>query len=390
MARIPRSKQIDEAVPGVYHCTSRCVRRAFLCGQDNATGQDYDHRRQWIQERMQFMASCFQIDILGFGLMGNHFHCLLRNRPDRVRLISDVEVAMRWWRLSADSRAKDGSIKKMTRRRLQRMLADRDTIREYRRRLSSISWFMSYLKQPIAVQANQQDGVTGRFWEGRFHSGKIDRLQQLLAAMVYIDLNPIRAGMAKTPEESRYTGVFERIRALHQRQKWAAGAKGRRQSSQRKSQDEAEEKLHEQIDDWLSPVPLDESHERPVDVASETTDSSPVTDLEAATAEAARWTATPRASDRGILPISLPKYLQLLDWTGRQLRRGQRGSIPQELPSILTRLGLSNAADWLAALKDYTERMLGRFSAPVNTASELDLCRNPNAPDAAWPAQAFL
>ena len=86
VARIPRSKQIDESVPGAYHCTSRCVRRAFLCGQDYVTGQDYDYRRQWIQARMQFMASCFQIDILGFGLMGNHFLCGAPHKKCYVKL----------------------------------------------------------------------------------------------------------------------------------------------------------------------------------------------------------------------------------------------------------------------------------------------------------------
>ena len=81
MARRPRSQLINEAVPGAYDCTSRCVRRGFLCGQDSVTGLDYDFRRKWIQDGLELLVSGFQIDILGFGLMGNHFHCLLRNRP---------------------------------------------------------------------------------------------------------------------------------------------------------------------------------------------------------------------------------------------------------------------------------------------------------------------
>ena len=274
MARTPRSKLIDESEPGIYHCTSRCVRRAYLCGQDQVTGQDYDFRRQMIQERLQFMASCFLIDVQGFGIMGNHFHCLLRNRPDLVGSLSDLEIVLRWWRLSAASRAADGSTKKISRKRLNRMLCDRNKLREYRRRLSSISWFMSYLKQPIAVLANQQDGVTGCFWEGRFHSKRVTNERQLLAAMVYIDLNPIRAGMAMTPEESRYTGAYERIRAMRQRQKWVARNKGRRQSANKRRKDKLELEMHARFDDWLSPVEFDEQLERSIESAPENTDQT--------------------------------------------------------------------------------------------------------------------
>ena len=372
MARIPRSRQIDESEPGVYHCTSRCVRRAFLCGQDYLTGKSHDDRRQWIQERMQFLASCFQIDIQGFGLMGNHFHCLLRNRPDLVRRLSDLEVVLRWWRLCADSRAADGTTKEISRKRLERMLCDRAKVREYRRRLSSISWFMSYLKQPIAVQANQQDGVTGCFWDGRFHSQKITTLPQLLAAMVYIDLNPIRAGMAKTPEESRYTGVFERIRAMHQRLKWAARNKGRETQVNKRLKEKLERQVHAQFDDWLSPLEFDEHLEQTIDCNAAPMDPALELDVDSAE-QPVGWKPSSRASDRGILPISLTKYLLLVDWTGRQLRRGKRGKIPDELPSILVRLGISDSAGWLSILQDYADRFVTRFSAPANQTNELAL-----------------
>jgi hypothetical protein len=322
--------------------------------------------------------------------MGNHFHCLLRNRPDLVRLLSDVQVVLYGWRLSAASRAADGKTKKISRKQLQRMLDDPERIREYRRRLSSISWFMSYLKQPIAVQANHQDGVTGRFWEGRFHSEKITSLQQLLAAMVYIDLNPVRAGLAETPEESQYTGVFERIRAQHQRQKWAARAQGRARQTNKQLQERLDEEMHAQIDDWLSPVEFDEQLEPTIAVTPDATDHPGTTDLDSAAAEVASWMPSPRASNRGILPISLEKYLMLVDWTGRQLRRDKFGKIPDELPPILARLGLSNAAAWLTELKNYAERLIGRYSAPANQAMELQLCGSSDSPDAACSGQAFL
>ena len=138
MARKRRYKQIDPFNVGIYHGTSRCVRRAFLWGHDKKTGQDFEHRWQWIQDRLEFLASCFQIDVLGSGLLGNYFHCILRNRPDWIRACSDLEIVRFWWRLSAASQRSDGSTKPITRGRLKRMLDPR-LVEEDCRRLSSLS-----------------------------------------------------------------------------------------------------------------------------------------------------------------------------------------------------------------------------------------------------------
>jgi REP element-mobilizing transposase RayT len=85
MARIPRLMLFDPAEVGVYHCINRCVRRAFLCGVDPLTGKNFDHRKDWIQGRLQFLAGHLGIDILGFAVMSNHVHVILRNRPDIVK-----------------------------------------------------------------------------------------------------------------------------------------------------------------------------------------------------------------------------------------------------------------------------------------------------------------
>jgi len=85
IARIPRKYVVDEDEVGVYHCIKRCVRRAFLCGTDSVTGQCCDHPKQWIQDRLEFLAGQFGVDVPGFAVMSNHLHVVVRNRPDVVK-----------------------------------------------------------------------------------------------------------------------------------------------------------------------------------------------------------------------------------------------------------------------------------------------------------------
>jgi len=85
MARINRREVLSEGEIQVVHCVNRVVRRGFLCGTDELTGQNYENRREWIRKRLEFLAGVFGIDILGFSVMSNHLHAILRNRPDVVK-----------------------------------------------------------------------------------------------------------------------------------------------------------------------------------------------------------------------------------------------------------------------------------------------------------------
>ena len=67
-----RKVLVDPEVTSFYHCISRCVRRAFLCGAENA------HRKKWIEDRLQELVRIFAIDVCGFAILDNHLHVLLR------------------------------------------------------------------------------------------------------------------------------------------------------------------------------------------------------------------------------------------------------------------------------------------------------------------------
>ena len=282
----PRSTLIALDSTPYYHITSRCVRRAFLCGMDYSTGESYTHRRDWIVELLQQLESVFAINICAYAVMSNHYHLVLHIDVDTASRWSDNEVLERWQQLFSGhvlvQRFMRGDKMTEAERTEVALIAD-----DYRNRLHSISWFMRILNEPIARQANAEDDCKGRFWEGRFKSQALLDEAAVVAAMAYVDLNPIRANMADTPEASDYTSVQQRIMQMETED----------QTQQCKQNPIAQPRL----------LDLCES----INLHS------------------------------GTVPeIGLIDYLQLVEWTGRAIRNDKRGAIPQHLPPLLQRLGI--------------------------------------------------
>ena len=207
---LPRTQLISIESTPYYHIVTRCVRRAFLCSKDKYSGKCYEHRRQLIVNRIKQLAEVFNIDVCAYAVMSNHYHLVLK--VNSTKHWDEKRVLIHWSSISG--------IIPLCQRYLAGEYLSKPELNmvylktaEYRKRLMSISHFMQLLNQYIARQANIEDKVKGCFWESRFKSQALLDERALLTCMTYVDLNPIRAAMARTPESSEYTSIQERIKA---------------------------------------------------------------------------------------------------------------------------------------------------------------------------------
>ncbi len=295
---LARNNYVIEGEEGVYHCISRCVRRAYLCGYDPLSGRDFSHRKKWILDRLKHLAGIFAIDVCAYAIMENHVHSILRTRPDILRSWSDSDVAARWLELCPRKSCIGKKPLPPRAEQIQALTDCPEHIAVLRKRLGSLSWFMSKFNEFIARKANKEDIVKGRFWESRFKCQALLDGPAITACMVYVDLNLVRAGIASTPEDSDFASIQERLRAWH------------RQS--------------------LSQQP-----------ASQPSDSDPAFDHSPLETASDSWLAPIQSTPgrRGILDISAAEYFDLVDRSGRVIRSDKPGFIDARLAPILNRIG---------------------------------------------------
>ena len=335
---VARSEVVIDGVEGVYHVVSRCVRRAFLCGEDTYSGQSYEHRKDWVRERIGELASGFAIEVCAYSVMSNHVHLVLRTRPDWPEEWSDEEMARRWLSIFPKRRDMGYSPPPPNPSEIKVLAGDKKKMEEIRWRLSSVSWFMRCFNEFIARRANREDGCKGRFWEGRFKCQALLDEAAYLAAMTYVDLNPIRAGIAETPEESQFTGINDRITARQAQKNLANISPDNAPGLTSQQQTRIDrEKTRTEADRWLCPID-NESPDGP----------------------------------RGILPMNTDQYIDLIDWTGRLIREDKKGAIPDHLSPILERLQVDTDR-WLTTVQHYGSlfhRVVGRLDAMTASAQK--------------------
>ena len=173
MARLARAEVFAPDEVAVVHVINRVVRRCFLLGNDSVTGKNFDHRKVWIEDRLQQLAGAFGIDLLAFSCLSNHFHLILRSRPDVVATWDDTEVARRWLLICPIRKRKDGTPEEPNEFELNSIRHEPDRLAKIRTRLSDISWWMRLLCQNIAQRANRDDGEVGKFFQSRFRAVRI-------------------------------------------------------------------------------------------------------------------------------------------------------------------------------------------------------------------------
>ena len=299
----PRRQIVDPTQAQFFHLINRCVRRSWLCGFDSYSNTEFEHRKAWLKTRILELGDIFATGIYAFAVMSNHVHVVLHMHPATANTWSSEEVARRWVRLFPASTPELGEQK------IAAIVENPEQIAIYRIRLADVSWLMKCLSEPIARRANAEDKVTGRFWEGRFKSQLLLSEKSILAAMTYVDLNPVRADIATGVSTSDNTSVKMR---------------------------------HDQI-------------RKNEAVASQTL--APLAGVKSA----------------NVPPMTEAEYIDLVDFTGRELHPGKRGVIKADEPPALRKLGLDKD-HWTMKVKGFGSnywRIVGSLEELLEKAKEL-------------------
>ena len=283
----PRYRLVDPDNACDYHLVSRVVRRSWLFGWDQLTQRDYSHRKPQLIARIKRLAHCFAVEIYAYSVMSNHYHLVARFDPTLCESWSDEEVARRWMEVYPPRVSDPDGLEAKKEELVELLVGDRNRIERLRRTLGSLSGFMQHLNQPIARQANLEDGCEGHFFQHRFYSGALLSEEAVVAAMAYVDLNPVRAKIAERIEDCAGTSIHERL-----------------QENSAAALTEYLRPVASGLQLWLPDTPRQAARAEPAAVASSPLIVSPQTPREAAT------TST---------PATLAGAYRATDGTGREV-----------------------------------------------------------------------
>ena len=311
----PRKNQVDLEVTSFYHLSSRTVRQEALLGDKSG------YRKLWIELRIKRLSQVFAIDILSYAVMDNHMHLLVKVDKKRAESFSAEEVLRRWMIIHPPKKVDRDDEQAVNDWIAKEIKENRERVEQIRARLYDMGWLMKELKEPIAKLANKEDQVTGHFWEGRYKSVAVLDTFALFATSVYIDLNPVAAGIAKVPEMSEYTSLRCRIESVK-----AAGRMAELRQSMQESYSNCPAISRLEQQHWL--MPIEDWRGRSGQVPE------PI-------------------REGGFDSLPLGKYLWMVDEVGRWNREGKARIDPQ-VASVLERLEIDQEP-FLAKIQEMFE-----------------------------------
>ena len=233
---------------------------------------------------------------------------------------SEEQVIHRWYQLYKGNNLIDRyisgeSLDKAT------VMKCQDIIAKWRVRLYDISWYMKNLNEYIAREANKEDNCTGKYWEGRYRSQALLDETALLSCMAYVDLNPIRAGIAKHLQDSDFTSIQERL----------AHFKAQQQAEKTQTKKHPDAKQQHTQPPKLKP--FGSNHQT------------------------------------GTLPFNLLDYMELVDWSGRHIHPNKKGYISKDIPKVLITLNIEEAV-WLDKVQKFRQHY-AHFAGNKQTLKQL-------------------
>lgn len=318
---------MDQNKPGIYLITNRCSRQAFALGK-GPQEQLYYQRKEWIEEVLLKLCFCYMVRLLEWSIMDNHYHLVLDFDPRRIRDLSNEELAELALALDVKATRRRNWSEKQRRQWVADLLRNKKELAAYRKRLSSLSRFMAYFGEAIAVRCNQEDDVSGHFWAKRFDCVPLADAGAVLAGCLYVSLNPVRAAVVDKLDDVRHTGMSYTLLNRYRANKLLNGRD--------------------------SLAPLESRAER----------------ISAQLCPVEEWFAD---SEFAGPKLSFEEYVELAEAVGSVQRYGKRGYLKPECVGVLQRFGLKEeAAEHLAKLRELFPRLVGSKKTMMKVAKAMN------------------